>query len=103
MKRVYECDLSKKAELMKILEADKFAADSFERIGYKLREGASLGEDKSKLYVYISSSEENIKKADQKIKAISTVLTGDKEKKVLDKIAAEEEGAETGFGSLFGE
>ncbi len=102
MKRVYECDLSKKKDLLKILEADKFAEDSFERIGYKLREGASLGEDKSKLYVYVSSSEDNVKKADEKIKSVANVLQGEKEKKVLDKIAAEDEGAETGFGSMFG-
>lgn len=101
MKRVYECDLSKKKDLLKILEADKFATDSLERIGYKFREGASLGEDKSKIYIYVSSSEENIKKADEKLKPVATVLSGEKEKKILDKISAEDEGAEAGFGSMF--
>lgn len=102
MKRVYECDISKKAELMKLLEADKFAADSFERMGYKLREGASLGEDKSKFYVYVSSSEENIKKSDERLKSVAQHPGGEKEKKIIDKIAAEDEGAEAGFGSMFG-
>ncbi len=102
MKRVYECDLSKKGELLKILEADKFADDSLFRIGYQTREGASLGEDKSKIYIYVSSSEENIKKADERLKSIAAPLSGEKEKKILDKIAAENEGAEAGFGSMFG-
>lgn len=102
MKRVYECDLSKKKDLLKILEADKFAEDSFDRIGYKMREGTSLGEDKAKLYIYVSSSEENVKKADQKLKDFATPLSGDKEKKILEKILGEDDNAEAGFGSMFG-
>ncbi len=101
MKRIYECELNKKGELLKILEADKFSPDSMERIGYKLREGASLGEEKSRVYVYVSSSEENIKKADQKLKTLAVPLSGEKEKKILEKIASEDENAESGFGSMF--
>ena len=102
MKRVYECELTKKAALIKVLESDKFAEDSFDRIGYKLREGASLGEDKTKLYIYVSSSDENVKKADQKLKDLATSLSGDKEKKILEKMLSEDENAEAGFGSMFG-
>ena len=102
MKRIYECDISKKKDLIQILEADKFAEDSFFRIGYQMREGASLGDDKNKLYIYVSSSEENVKKADERIKSIATALTGEKEKKLLEKIASENESAEAGFGSMFG-
>ncbi len=87
---------------MKALEADSFAPDSFARIGYKLREGASLGEDKEKLYLYISASDENVKKADERLKELAAPLEGEKEKNVLEKILAEEENAESGFGSMFG-
>ena len=102
MKRVYECDLSKIAQLTKILEAEKFAPDSFERIGYKLREGSSLMEDRSKIYIYISSSEENVKKADARMKEIANAISTEKEEKIIYRIVSEDENAESGFGSLFG-
>ena len=100
MKRIYEFDLSKKTELTKILEADPYADDSFARMGYKMRDGATLGEDKTKLYLYISASDECIKKADERLKTISHIPKNEKE--IVTKILAEEENAESGFGSMFG-
>lgn len=102
MDRVYELPLEKKAQLTKILEADPYASDSFARVGYRLRDGATLDEDKTKLYLYISSSEEFIKKADERLKDVAIALKGDAANRVIGKIKAEEEAAESGFGSLFG-
>ncbi|HLC69259.1 MAG TPA: hypothetical protein VJH24_05445 [Candidatus Bilamarchaeaceae archaeon] len=103
MKRIYAFDLNKKAELLKILEADPYAGDSFARIGYKLREGASLGEDKNKLYLYISADDSFIKKADEKLKPLASALKPKDEKHILEKILAEEEAAESGLGNIFGD
>jgi len=103
MYRVYECESSKKKELMKVLEADPYNKDSFARVGYKVKEGASLGEDKDKLYVYLSASEDFVRKADEKLKEIATPASKEVEGRVGEKIRKEEEEAESGFGSIFGE
>ncbi|MDO8554372.1 MAG: hypothetical protein Q7S22_06185 [Candidatus Micrarchaeota archaeon] len=102
MKRVYEFEPNKKAELTKLLEADPYVEGSFARIGYKVKEGGVLGEDKSKNYLYISAGDDFIKKADETLKLLVTIVKGEVEKRILEKIAAEEESAEAGLGSLFG-
>lgn len=101
MYRVYECELNKKAEATKILEADPYADDSFARAGYKVKDGANLGEDKGKMYIYISASEDFVKKADGKLHGVATPTKSDVETRVVEKIRKEEEEAESGFGSIF--
>ena len=102
MKRVYELESNKKAEITKILESDPYAEDSFARAGYKLRDGAGLDEDKTKMYLYISASDEFVKKADAILKPLTKIPSGEVEKRIIAKIVAEEETAESGFGSMFG-
>ncbi len=101
MYRVYECDSSKKALITKILETDPYADDSFARVGYKVKDGTVLGEDKNKIYIYISASDDFVKKADEKLKEHAVVAKN--EDKIAEKIRKEEEEAESGFGSIFGE
>lgn len=102
MERVYECPSNKRKDLNLILEKDPYAEDSFVRIGYKVKEGTVLGEKKECAYVYIKTDDAFVKKTDEKLKDIVTVVTGEIEKRILDKIHKEEESAEAGFGSLFG-
>ncbi|MFH1221809.1 MAG: hypothetical protein V1492_01855 [Candidatus Micrarchaeota archaeon] len=102
MDRVYEFATDKKGDVTKILEAEPYAADSFARVGYRIRDGGSLSEDKTKMYIYISSSEEFVKKADERLKDVATVLKADVAARIVGKIKAEEEAAESGLGSLFG-
>jgi len=102
MNRVYECDMEKKKDLTAILEADSLAEDSFARAGYKLKDGKFLEEDEKKCYIYISASDEFIKKADEKLKEIAKPLSGDNEKRVVEKFKKEEEQATSGFGDIFG-
>ncbi|MFH2106470.1 MAG: hypothetical protein ABII22_04365 [Candidatus Micrarchaeota archaeon] len=102
MKRVYECDIVKKKEMLAILEADPYAEDSFARIGYKLKEGAAVGEDEKKLYIYLSASEDFIKKADAKLKEMAKPADCKVEQRVVEKIEKEEESAESGLGDIFG-
>ncbi len=103
MDHVYECELAKKAEIMKILEADPYATDSFARTGYKVKDGGVLNEDKAKLYIYFSASEDFLKKADGKLKPVASRCKADVEKRVVEKIKAEEESAEAGLGGIFGQ
>ena len=102
MYRVYECELAKKAEITRILEADPYAEDSFARSGYKIKDGGVLGEDKTKFYVYMAASVEFIKKADDKLKEVAKPAPAEVEKRIIEKVLKEEEEAESGFGSLFG-
>ena len=102
MYRVYECEPAKKADVTKLLEADPYAEDSFARVGYKVKDGGVLGEDKAKFYVYISASDEFVKKADGKLKDFAKPAPKDVEKRIVEKIHKEEEEAESGFGSMFG-
>jgi hypothetical protein len=103
MERVYECEAQKKAEITKMLEADPYAADSFARTGYKLKDGAVLNEDTSRLYVYFSASEDFLKKADEKLKGVAQRCKEEVEKRIVAKIKAEEESAEAGLGGIFGQ
>ncbi len=100
--RVYECESSKKAELMKVLEAEPYAQDSFARVGYKVKDGASVGEDKAKTYVYISASEEFLKAADGRLKGIASAAPDEVQKRVEKKILDEEDTVAAGV-SMFGE
>lgn len=102
MYRVYECDSAKKADVTKILEADPYAEESFARNGYKIKDGGVLGEDKTKFYIYMSASNEFIKKADEKLKDLAKSAPAEVEKRVVEKVQKEEEEAESGFGSMFG-
>ena len=103
MFRVYECEMSKKKDLTAILETDPYAEDSFARVGYKVKEGEAVGEDKEKLYIYVSASEDFLKKADEKLKEIAKPADKGVQERVGEKIKKEESEAESGFGSIFGE
>jgi hypothetical protein len=100
--RVYECVGAKKAEIMKILEADPYSENSFARIGYKVKDGGILGEDKAKMYVYIKASDDFVKKADELLKDVAKPAEAAVEKRIIEKIQKEEEDAEGGLGSIFG-
>lgn len=100
---VYECEPSRKADVTRILEADPYAADSFARTGYKVKDGGVLGEDKARLYIYFSAAEDFVKKADEKLKGVAVRCKEDVEKRIVGKIKAEEESAEAGLGGIFGE
>jgi predicted component of viral defense system (DUF524 family) len=102
MYRVYECDLGKRKDVTKILEADPYADDSFARMGYKVKDGQFIGEDKAKMYVYIKAADDFLKKADERLKGVVERCKGDIEKRIYDKIQAEEESAEAGLGDIFG-
>ncbi len=103
MERLYECDINKKKDLIKILDADPYASDSFARIGYIMREGSILNENRDKVYIYVKSDNSFIKKADERLKDVASVLTSEDEKRIITKILSEVESAQAGFGSMFSE
>ncbi|MFA5076835.1 MAG: hypothetical protein WC488_00185 [Candidatus Micrarchaeia archaeon] len=102
MKRVYECEIAKKGELTKLLEAEPYAPDSFARNGYKTKEGAVIGEDKAKFYLFLSADEAFLKKAEEKIKGLAARANEDVEKRIAALVEKEEDSATEGFGGIFG-
>ena len=102
MKRIYEADVKDKSKLMSVLEADPYSNDSLSRIGYTVRDGSTLGEDSNKIYVYISAPDDKIKVADEKLKDVAHVLSGEVADRIIKKIEEEEANANAGFGNIFG-
>src|SRR3989338_281499 len=102
-KHVYECEISKKTDLMTIIEVDPYATDSFARVSHKVKEGQLIGQDAKKVYLYISASDEFLKKAAEKLKEIAVRCKKETEDDIISKVDAEDSNAETGFGSIFGE
>ncbi|MEW5996714.1 MAG: hypothetical protein AB1657_03920 [Candidatus Micrarchaeota archaeon] len=103
MKAVFAFPAGKKKDLTALLEADPYAPDSFARAGYKLRDGASLGEKADTIYLYISADEAFMKKAGEKLKPLMRGMEKGEDERVRKKIEEEEEAAEGGFGAIFGE
>ena len=102
MYRVYESDISKKADIKKVLEADPYAEDSFARVGYKMKDGSSVGEDSKLFFIYISASEDFLKMADEKLKDLAKPAEKEVQEKVEKKIREEEDQVAAGV-SMFGE
>lgn len=102
MEKVYECELEKKNELKKILEAEPYAEDSFARAGYKLKDGAAVGEDREKTFLYISASDEFLQKAEEKLKDLVKPVEPEVASRIISKIKEEEESVASGV-AMFGE
>ncbi len=102
MDRIYECEATKKAELTKILEADPYSEGSFARAGYKMKDGAAVGEDKDMVYIHVSASEEFLKAADEKLKDVAKPCNEEVSLRVKKKIDEEENSVAAGV-SMFGD
>jgi len=102
MDMVFEAPTSGKAKLSALVEADPYGHVSFSRNGYKMKDGASLGEDKEKVYLYFKANDEFAKFAREKLKDVATESAKDLTERVSKKIAEEESSAEVGFGAIFG-
>lgn len=107
MKCVYEIELEKKPELVKILEADPYGIEdegkkSFSRLGYKLKEGVQLEEDAKKAYVLFRGSDDYLPFVDKKLSHLAKKCNSETEMRIIKKIEDEESGAEQGMGAIFG-
>lgn len=102
MRAVFAVLVSKKKELATLLEADPYAEGSFARIGYRIKDGAAIGESAERIYVYMRADAEFLEKAREKLKPLLVEIKKEEEDRVADKIEKEEEAAESGFGAIFG-
>ncbi|MCX8163634.1 MAG: hypothetical protein N3D10_03730 [Candidatus Micrarchaeota archaeon] len=109
MKVVYEADLEKKQELLALLESDpygqqkeeKFKGMSFSRLGYKIKEGAAIEEDKSKIFIIFRGGEEYLEFLEKYLKDIAKKSDEQTTSRIIQKIEDEENSAEQGMGSIF--
>jgi len=90
---------------MKRLREDRFSDVIFTRQEYELFDGAALGLQPGKSYLYLKANDGFLAKADEllplKFRSVKRV-TGEAEQKVLAKVSEQEESANAGFGSIFG-
>ena len=100
---VFEFPMADKAKLTALLDADPYGHVSFSRNGYKMKDGAIVGEDKAKAYVYIKATDEFAKFAKEKLTGLATEAKPEVRDRIAKKIEEEESSAEVGFGSIFGD
>jgi hypothetical protein len=110
MEMVFEAGIKDKPKIVALLEADPYGEKSFSRNGYKVKDGAQVGQDREKCYVFMRATDEFASFARGKLKE----LAGAEGKGIVSEsapevaaavakaIADEENNAEVGFGSLFG-
>jgi hypothetical protein len=95
----------KMQEVREKLSKDPRAQTIFVRQGCNLKDGAILGLNSSKLYLYINAAEDFFPKAELRFKnEFKTIKRADKkdEDAVIAAIKKEEDNAGAGFGSIFG-
>lgn len=121
--RVYVASISKLQDLKKLINydpyldnaikeedlakvrADEMANVIFARQDCQIKEGAAVGLDREKAYLYVNANDEFLEKADKKIKMQiegAERADAETEQKVIAQINEELSKAESGFGSLFG-
>ncbi len=93
------------------LEKDKYQKvsdlvmknDLLARQSINFREAASLGLKEAGYYLEMDCSEEAVEEAKKVLKDLAKELSGKDKDKILEIIAKQEESANAGFGSIFGE
>ncbi|VVB57737.1 Uncharacterised protein [uncultured archaeon] len=110
MKCVFEAPMDKKAELTKLLEADPYGEQSpapyqkmsFARLGYKLKEGVQVNEEKDKLYAVFRGSDDYLPFIKSKLEGLAVQSNPERSARVIAAVEDEESGAEQGMGAIFG-
>lgn len=102
MRAVFAIPAGKRKELAALLEADPYAEGSFARAGYKMKDGAAIGENAENIYVYIKADEGFLKSARGKLGPLLAEIKKEDEDRIAEKIEKEEAAAEGGFGAIFG-
>ncbi|MEM3361839.1 MAG: hypothetical protein QXH71_02035 [Candidatus Anstonellaceae archaeon] len=109
MKVVYETNIENKIKLMELLESDpygnqkegKFSGMSFSRLGYKIKEGNTIGEDKNKIFIIFRGGEEYLEFLEKYLGGVATKCDEQTTNRIIKKIEEEEESAEQGMGAIF--
>jgi hypothetical protein len=103
MNLVFEVPIADKAKLTAILEADPYGKPCFSRNGYKMKDGAQVGQDREKTYVFMRATDEFAVFARAKLKELAAVESKPEVTAAVAKVIEDEESsAEQGFGSIFG-
>lgn len=92
-------------EILNKLKNDEAANIIFARQDYVLKDGLSLGLDRSKYYLYLSADDDLLSKDELKLKKNTASLAradSETEKKVIAAIDNERQKSEEGLGFIFG-
>ncbi len=102
MEMVFEALSTEKQKVTALLEADPYGKPSFSRIGYKVKDGIAVGQDKDKFYVFMRAVDEFVPFVREKMKDVMAESKPEVVAAVAKVIAEEENNAEAGFGAIFG-
>ena len=91
-------------KLKAVLDADSLSENSFARIGYTLRDSKAMGLEAGKNVLCFKCEEAAAKALIEKLKTVPSFAEAkpEEKQKVLAQIAAEEDNAAHGFGTVFG-
>lgn len=96
MESVYFCEEKIFKDVTKIGKEDEFM-----HLSWIVREPQTS--DKKGYFLYVQGNPEELKMLDEKLKDVGAkTVIGDEEKRIIDKINAEEENAASGMGMIFG-
>ena len=110
MELVFEALSTEKQKVTALLEADPYGKPSFSRIGYKVKDGVQVNQDREKCYAFMRATDEFAVFAREKLKGLVDAdgkeLALESKPEVvaaISKVIEEEENnAEVGFGAIFG-
>ena len=102
MDLVFAALSAEKQKVTALLEADPYGKPSFSRIGYKVKDGLAVGQDKDKFYVFMRVPDEFVPFVREKMKGVMEESKPEVIAAVSKAITEEENNAEAGFGSIFG-
>ncbi|MDE1868740.1 MAG: hypothetical protein KGH60_02120 [Candidatus Micrarchaeota archaeon] len=92
-------------EKLKKLREDRLMNIIFWKQEYEVKDGASVGLNRDKVYIYLNAPEDFLAGAEEKLKNEFKSIkraTEEEQEKVAKAISSEKETAATGFGSIFG-
>ncbi|MGI0133481.1 MAG: hypothetical protein ACREBW_00785 [Candidatus Micrarchaeaceae archaeon] len=96
---------SARQEKLKKLREDRLLNIIFWKQEYEVRDGAAIGLDREKIYLYLNAPEDFLSGAEEKLtKEFKSIkrATKDEADKVTNAISSEQDTAAAGFGSIFG-
>lgn len=103
---VYSVPAERQGALKKVLDEEPYAKDSFASVGYVLKESSAVGLKGGRYVVYFKCDEtDKIVKFKERLARVEggvEELTGEEKQIAINSISSQEDGAASGFGSIFG-
>ncbi len=106
MEFVYAVPAERQGALKKVLDEEPYSKDSFASVGCVLKESSAVGLKDGRYVVFFKTEDSQLaaklKDRLSRVEGGVEELSGGDKQTVIDSIAAQDESAASGFGSIFG-